>query len=233
MFILYCKDAELQRSQGISLSEEDEFCQDILELANVLMWCGGINCSLDVFEQEHKGNWNQWTLKKIEKATFVIMVCSPQLMKYFSCDGENDVHMYKGMFFSSSVVNLIKAPKFIPVFLNDYRPSDLKLWVPAQLHTSRLYCLRNLRELYEQVDPEGSTSEERAARLTRSLTDPQNKELAELVRRLRKERDAIPPEAPAHPIPLPMLLHKENSQDSLNTRMKNLAMNNENSSGEL
>ena len=188
--------------------KDEEFCQDILELADVLMWCGGINCSMDVFV-EHEGNWNQWTLKKIEDATYVIMVCSPQLMKHFSYGGENDVHMYKGMFYSSSVVNLIKAPKFIPVFLNNCTPGDLKLWVPAQLHTSRLYCLRNLRELHERVDPdpEGSTIEERADRLARCLHDPQNRELAELVRRLRKERDAIPPEAPARPIPLPPSPH--------------------------
>ena len=93
----------------------------------------------------------------------MIMICSPQLMKHFSYGGENDVHMYKGMFFSNSLVNLIKAPKFIPVFLNNCTPPDLKLWVPAQLDTSRLYCLRNLRALHEYVDPEGSTtSEERS-----------------------------------------------------------------------
>ena len=218
VFILYCKDTELQTSHGITA---EKFCRDVIKLADILTWCGGINCSMDAFEIEHKSNWNQWTVKKIQEATHVIMVCSPQLMEHFSFDGKNDVMMYKGMFHSRAVVNLIQAPKFIPVFLNNCVPPDLKLWVPAQLHTSRLYCLRNLRALHQHLS---SSSEERTARLAQCLQDPRNQKLVDLVRRLRSEHDVIPPESPACPIPLPLASSQDEKMEYKREILMSLGM---------
>lgn len=201
VFLLYCKDTSLKRSHGVS---GGDFCEDVLKLANILTCCGGINCSVDFYEKEQE-NWDLWTQKKIKDSTYVLMVCSPQLMEHLSYGGEKDVKMYKGMFFSNTIVNCIEAPKFIPIFLNGYEPRNLKSWLPAQLHASRCYRLRGLRAFYQRIDPERFGEEERNLRVTVNIQKPQFRELAELVQHSREEHTMVPPKYPAVPIPLTCL----------------------------
>ena len=200
VYILYCKDDTLQEDYRTSA---DEFCMDIRELAEVLVCCGGIECSLDMYAEEQM-NYNLWVEQQIRESTHVLMICSPQLMRHLSYGGKKDVRMHKGFFFSTTVVNCIEAPKFVPVFLNRIEPRELMSWVPAQLRTSRKYCLRELREFHRLVDPEEYVrEEERMARLAQHLQEPRFRELADLVLRLRGEPEARPPPAPYRPIEVP------------------------------
>ena len=59
VLILYCKD-HLLKDTRYEVPEEN-FCYDVLQLAEVLASCGGIECFADFYEQEHQQNWNLWT----------------------------------------------------------------------------------------------------------------------------------------------------------------------------
>lgn len=200
VFILYCKDSSLHESYGIS---EEEFCQAVVELADILVSSGGIECFVDFYEKNEQLNWNRWTEKKISESAYVLMVCSPQLIRHLKSEGRSDIRMYKGMFFSDTVVNTITAPKFVPVFLNNCEPRDLKYWLPPQLHTSRQFQLRNLSELHQSINPDIYNEAERRLRLIHGLKDSQHQELASLLRYLRGECEVVPPESPQQLVPLP------------------------------
>lgn len=199
VFILYCKDSSLHESHGIS---GEKFCQDVLQLADILTCCGGIECFVDFYEDEQP-NWNRWIEKKISESTYVLMVCSPQLMWHLKSEERSDVRMYKGMYFSDTIVNTITAPKFVPVFLNSCEPRDLKDWLPPQLHTSRQFQLRKLSELHESINPDIYSEAERRPRLIHSLMDSQHQELASLLRYLRGEHEVVPPQPPQQLVPVP------------------------------
>lgn len=166
------------------------------------MCCGGIECSVDFYEQDEQPNWNNWTQKRIAESAHVVMVCSPQLIRSLKSDGRNDVRMFKGMFFSDSIVTTITSPKFVPVFLNNCEPRHLKLWIPPELHASRQYRLCHIRELHQSINPDEYSEDERGPRLYQSLQDSKHQELACLIRRLRGERDVVPPQPPQHSIPI-------------------------------
>lgn len=217
VFILYCKDTLLQESHHTS---GDEFCQDILELADILTLCGGLSCSVDFYEQDEQQNWNLWTQQKIQDSKHVIMVCSPQLMQHLQLrtGGEqhhqqqhqqqrNDVMMSQGLFFSDMVVNSIVAPKFVPVFLNHcVPPTNPRAWLPPQLHAARHFKLERLRELFQTVFDENQnySLEEQTQVLFRSLQEPAHREVGRLVRYLRGEREVVPPQMPRIPVPMPV-----------------------------
>lgn len=203
VFILYCNDTMLQEQYRTT---DKEFCQDVLELADTLVYCGGFqSCSADFYEIDEQQNWNVWTQRKIEESTCVVMVCSPQLMWHLSQKERSDVHMERGMFFSDTIVNTIMAPKFVPVFLNDCVPRNPKDWLPPQLHAARKFQLRHLRELFQALHAVDYTEEERNHVLLENLEKPEHKDLARLVVFLRGEKQVVRPEAPRNPIAIPRL----------------------------
>lgn len=197
-FILYCKDKSLKDSFGVS---EDDFCHYALQLADVLNSCGGIDCSVDLYEEELQQNWSLWTENKIRECTPVIMVCSPQLFHSFTLSGGKQlVEMYKGSFYNDCVVNCIAAPKFVPVFLNECRPNDLQDWLPSQLHAGQKFCLSHLREFHELLYPKHQTASfNRNKLVSDNLELPKFHEIAKLVLFLRGENQDSRPESPIIP----------------------------------
>ena len=198
VFILYCKDTELASAHGVTV---DKFCGVILKLADILTKCGGIICSMDMYEKEPQQNWNIWTLNKIEESKYVVMICSPMLKNYLSTGIRSDVNMFQGRFFSDAVVNSITSPKFIPVFLNEYKHLSPKSWIPLQLLMSRIFHLENVGKFYDDVgmstQPDSSILNRQ---LSRALGQPAYRELAEFVQYLRGNQAVAPPERPAEPI---------------------------------
>lgn len=175
----------------------------MLELADILVYCGGFqSCSVDLYETEQP-NWNQWTQKKIEESTNVVMVCSPQFIQHLSQRERRTVQMHNGLFFSDTVVNSIVAPKFVPVFLNHCIPAAPKDWLPPQMHAASTFWLGNLRELFQDIHAQEYTDVERNQVLSQRLTDSKHKEVARLVGYLRGEREVVPPIPPIIPVQLP------------------------------
>ena len=191
VFILYCKDQSV-----------DDYCNDVVELSKVLVSCGGIECYTDFFEKEHQQNWNSWTEKKIRECDHVIMVCSLLLYELLFSEGRCDIPMLTGKFFSDTVVNSIIAPKFVPVFLNEYESKSLTKRLPSQLHSSRHFCLPNLKEFYHSVFDHHSSLENRSIIVSQNLGFRKFRDVASLVQYIRHEDTVPQPEKPQHPIPV-------------------------------
>ena len=199
VFILYCKDSLLFEQHEVS---EDDFTRYIRELADSLVHCGGIDCIVDIYENNHPINWNTWTTSKIAESDYVLLICSPQLIEHFTSGQRAHVLMHKGMYFSDTVVNMIEAPKFIPVFLNSCVPAQLMIrsWIPIQLHMStQPFHLHHLSDFYDDITDISTGSVDPTA-ISCALQDPKHRELAKLLRHLRGENKLIPPQAPSRPI---------------------------------
>lgn len=176
---------------------EDDFTCYVKDLADSLVHCGGIDCIVDIYEGENPLNWDIWTTSKIAESDYVLMVCSPQLIQHFTSGQRAHVQMYKGVYFSDTVINMIEAPKFIPVFLNSCVPEELRSWIPIQLHMStQPFHLRYLSDFCDDIKDISTGNVNPAA----ALQDPKHKELVKLLRHLRGENKLIPPQAPPSPI---------------------------------
>ena len=137
VFFLYCKTSVDQGS--------------LVDLADILSLYG-ISSFLDITTEAIPANWSIWTEEKIELCHYVILVCSKPLHKALKDNinaSDNDlVDMFKGKFSARAVVNCIRAPKFIPAFI-DCTPNENV--VPLQLRTHHFPHLR-VRELMQAVE---------------------------------------------------------------------------------
>lgn len=173
----------------------------MVELADSLYTCGGIDCVADFYETNHPQSWSVWAESNIRDCDHVIYVCSPLLISDLRSMDQRTIDMSKGNFFSNMVVHSVVAPKFVPVFLNECVPRDLKDWLPTQLHGAKSYKLQSMRDFHKAVFD--GPHELRNLEVGRCLGMPKFSELAALVRFLRGERDVLPPPRPEHPIPIP------------------------------
>ncbi len=174
----------------------------MLDLADSLISCGGIECIADFYEKDHPQSWSVWTENRIRDCDYVLYVCSPLLISDLRSGEHRNINMNVGMFFSNAIVHSIVAPKFVPVFLNECVPRDPKDWLPLQLHASRQYRL-NIRDFSNSVLRSEYSLEQRSAAVAGSLGLPGYRDLACLVRFLRGEQEVVPPTMPQRPIPVP------------------------------
>ena len=201
MFILYCKDTTLIASHDIS---GDQLCKDALALADFLMYCGGIDCSIDQYENESQHNWNLWTQRKIKESKHVILIVSPLLNEHLLNGKHTDVHMKNGPFYSDGITNMIYAPKFVPVFLNKCVPlsGNFADWLQFGLRMCSYFHLQGLAQFVAEMS---ESEEDFFQQMTRRLAEDRYQELARLVRFLRGEQGVAKPDPPFNPVPIPSL----------------------------
>ena len=166
-FFLYCK------------TDVDE--DSLVGLTAILANYGILSC-IDITTEQIPANWSLWTEKKIESCHYVILVCTEPLYRALKNHVSDDlVEMFKGKFFACAVVNHVRAPKFIPVFI-DCTP-DEKV-VPSQLKTHHFYYLR-VRELGQAV--EGKSDED----LDREIKDnPLFMDIKQLIDLLQQQHES-------------------------------------------
>ena len=169
MLILYCNDQEM----GV-----EDFSESVVALADFLTRvCGEmthIHC--DFYLTHPPSNWTRWTERQIRECGRVLLVCSKTLKQMLDRrNPDRPVPMKKGHFDAETVYNLIRSPKFIPVFVNHTgldSPPDLysqpyRDWVPTQLLGVSRYWL-DLEGLHREVR-DTSTEEEYRKELARVL----------------------------------------------------------------
>ena len=186
VFILYCKDA------GIPIS----FSEDVLDLADSLNHCGGFTCMVDYYVNVPPLNWNNWTQQQIQESQYVILVCSPTLAQVMRDPQDHMLNMEKGKYYANDIVNLIHPQKFIPVYLNGYKPrtSQENGWLPPQLCMCTVYNL-NISELRIALEvPEGSPQHILYQKLTTALHEDRFREVAKLVYHLRSDSHIFQPQ---------------------------------------
>ena len=201
LFILYCNDEKMH-----------DFSDEVLALADFLtLSCGQtmkIHC--DVYDDfPVPRNWTQWTEERITESNVVLFVCSPTLITMLTNRHvERPIQMKRGHVDADAVYNLIKSPKFVPVFLNDDGPGrvpDLHTepyssWVPSKLRGTSRYWL-DLKGLKSAVGETNSDDEYRN-QLERVL-ERNFEPITALLRRLRQTPGTQPPAPFPTPIAVP------------------------------
>lgn len=100
----------------------------VLALADRLR-SDGIDCQLDQYVAAPAEGWPRWTERQIDKAEFVLMVCTPTYYRRFAGEetpgtGQGvrwEGHLVYQLFYNADTVN----QKFIPVLLGGANPSDI------------------------------------------------------------------------------------------------------------
>lgn len=195
VFLLYCRDTDMQMLRGQFRREPTQLLDEVLLLADLLNSCGGIICQFDGYDMPSSppSNWSVWTEKMIETSDFVVMVCSPMLNRMLKNSQHELVNMQKGKFYVDVVVNRISPHKFIPVFLN-MPPRDE--WVPSNLQTSTYYSLNVNDFALALGDTEGMHPQAFMQKMSDLFGDRRFQSVTSLVTTLRKEN--VTP-MPIHP----------------------------------
>ena len=193
MFLLYCKDPHVPGRSP------DEFCDDTLDLADLLSKSGGFTCECDHYHT-HKANWSIWTEKMIKESDVVLLVCSPMMVQYLQEPSHQLVQMTRGKFYADSIPSYIDPKKFVPVFLNSSLQPQL---VPANLQAVKHYELRVSELISRMGDTSGMTAEQFAKQVTELLEEPVFRDIAALLAFLRRQCSTFRPLPPPQPIQIP------------------------------
>ena len=202
VFILYNKE----ESVGVTA---EKYCDEVWALTELLHQIGGLTCEIDVLDKNGVvANWNVWTEQKIRESMFVVLVCSPTIAAACAHPEHKPISTLKGAFYADTIVNLIAAPKFIPVFLNRL-PTDIYQWMPTNLHTATRYHI-NVEAFTERLgDTEGMLQVEFHQRLERLLEEEQFASIARLLAQLRGVQLYSCPAQFANPVKLPSTLSRK------------------------
>ncbi len=98
--------------------DSEEQIDRVLELSNRLRR-DGIDCNIDQYEQSPAKGWYRWMIDEIEKANFVLTVCTPKYLRRFRANEENGVGM--GVTWEGSIITQElyaqagRNSKYIPV----------------------------------------------------------------------------------------------------------------------
>ena len=174
VLVLYCNDE--------AMGGGGDFSDSVCALADFLTRvCGQrtrVHC--DLYVTHPPSNWTRWTEREIRESDAVLLVCSKTLKHMLDHHNpDRPVPMKKGHFDAETVYNLIRSPKFIPVFVNHTGLDDLpdlysqpyRDWVPAKLFGVIRYWL-DLQGLHSDVR-ETPSEEEYRHELARVLGNPQ------------------------------------------------------------
>ena len=170
--------------------------KDVLQLADFLYKCGGIQCKFDGYDRSNPAppNWSLWVEKMICESDYVLMVCSEALLNALQSSSHEFVSMQRGKFYADAIANIVRAPKFIPIFLNARECLD---WVPMSLQAATSYELKVEELCNEMGNTEGVSLRIFNKRLEEHLHNEKYKGIASLVAQLRKEPLTVtPPQTP-------------------------------------
>ena len=98
--------------------DSEEQIDRVLELSNRLRR-DGIDCNIDQYEQSPAKGWYRWMMDEIEKADFVLAICTPKYLRRFRANEENGMGM--GVTWEGSIITQElysqsgRNSKYIPV----------------------------------------------------------------------------------------------------------------------
>lgn len=121
---LYCK-------HGL----DKETLEDLLE---ILGHCSDIVLHIDLTVTNIPTNWNRWVEKQITSCDYVLLICTRELHKALTAMDNTIVEMFKGRFYSNSILDCLHPSKVIPVFIDC--PEDREL-IPMRLHDKKCFEL--------------------------------------------------------------------------------------------
>jgi tetratricopeptide (TPR) repeat protein len=136
----------------ISYSWDSEAHQNrVLDLANRLRR-DGIDCNIDLYETSPQVGWPRWMSHQINKAQFVLVVCTETYQKRFT--GQEELGKGKGVNWEGTIINQylydqIDNNKFSPVI---FAPQDAP-YIPVELRRITFHVLdeQGYERLYRQL----------------------------------------------------------------------------------
>jgi archaellum biogenesis ATPase FlaH len=137
VYISYTHDSQEQKDR-------------VLDLADSL-WSKGINCSIDQYEESPKDGWLRWMWTEIERADFVLIICTEKYLNRFRSKED-----YKDGRFTSWEGGIIiqelfdgENTKFIPIIFQD---EDVQ-FIPTPLRTTyyNVHTIEGIDLLYRRL----------------------------------------------------------------------------------
>ncbi len=154
-------EKETTPRDGIFISyshDNKEHANRILALANRLIK-DGIDCTIDQYEPHPPEGWPQWMSKQLEKARFVLIICTQTYLDRWN--GTEPDGVGKGVKWEANLVrNYIyredsRIKRFIPVV---FRAGDTPV-IPMEFQGHTFYCLDSAEgydELYRRLTSQPS-----------------------------------------------------------------------------
>jgi hypothetical protein len=127
----------------ISYSYDSEEHMDRVLILSDRLRGDGIDCNIDQYEQSPEKGWYRWMMEEIEKADFVLMICTPQYIRRFRGNEEDGIGM--GVTWEGSIITHElysqsgKNSKYIPILFSTQDRDS----IPNILRSTSKYTLDN------------------------------------------------------------------------------------------
>ena len=120
---------------------EGDISDYVINLANFLRHCG-VNCDIPSYHlNEDVKDWDDFIAKCIEKAEYILLVCTKELNEKLTGQSHNKVEMINAggpYIFSSTLKSLLaKSKKTLPVILEEGN----KKYIPHLLQSTTIYTI--------------------------------------------------------------------------------------------
>ena len=136
---------------------KDDISGHVVNLANFLHMHCGIDCDTTSYHlNKDVTNWNEFIKGRIEKAEYMLLVCTKELNEKLTCQSHSRVEMtaLTGPYILNSTLNslLETNPKTLPIILEE----GSRKYIPTHLQSTTIYTiafdtLPNADRINEQV----------------------------------------------------------------------------------
>ena len=121
---------------------EGNLSGDVINLANFLRFHYGVDCDITSYHlAKDVTNWNEFIKDRIEKAEYILLVCTKALNEKLTCQSHSRVEMTTliGPHILSSTLNslLETNPKTLPIILEE----SSKKYIPRHLQSMTVYTI--------------------------------------------------------------------------------------------
>ena len=121
---------------------KDDISGHVVNLANFLHMHCGIDCDTTSYHlNKDVTNWNEFIKGRIEKAEYMLLVCTKELNEKLTCQSHSRVEMtaLTGPYILNSTLNslLETNPKTLPIILEE----SSKKYIPRHLQSMTVYTI--------------------------------------------------------------------------------------------
>ena len=121
---------------------EGNLSGDVINLANFLRFHYGVDCDITSYHLvKDVTNWNEFIKNCIEKAEYILLVCTKALNEKLTCQSHSRVEMtaLTGPYILNSTLNslLETNPKTLPIILEE----GSRKYIPTHLQSTTIYTI--------------------------------------------------------------------------------------------
>ena len=170
----------------IVYQNEGNLSDRVLNFANFLRMHCGVNCDTTSYHlDKHVTNWNEYIKDRIEKAEYILLVCTRKLNEKLIGQSHSRVEMTKstGPYILSSTLNsLIETnPKTLPIILEE----GSRKYIPSHLQSTTIYTISfDALSTVEHIDKQAAK---------KLLDEPKYKDLRSLAAKLLRQLEIMKP----------------------------------------